>query len=155
VFPEYERANEAPATQARDPFSVDPNEVDRALAAHAITQNAIAAWVRDPGWTPLRPGRSTANFDLAWEDDTTFNVAEVKSLTAGNETGQLRLGLGQVLHYAMLLATGGRVVRPILVTERAPTDRRWVELCGSHGVVLVWPGDLDRLDRHEDGIPPQ
>ena len=53
-------------------------------------------------------------------------VAEVKSLTRGNETGQLRLGLGQVLHYAMLLGENGRQVRAVLAVERSPTHERWV-----------------------------
>jgi hypothetical protein len=40
----------------------------------------------------------------------TFKVAEVKSVTRGNETGQLRLGLGQVLHYACF--SGRTAARP-------------------------------------------
>ncbi len=149
VFPDYQTANEAPATKPREPFSVDPNEVDRALGAHAATQNALAAWVEALGIRPLRSAGNSADFDLAWDDGTTFNVAEVKSLTAGNETGQLRLGLGQVLHYAMLLGANGRAVRPVLVIERAPADRRWVALCASHGVKLVWPGEFDLLNAAE------
>ena len=73
-------------------------------------------------------------------------MAEVKSLTRGNENGQLRLGLGQVLHYAMLLGANGRPVRAVLVIERAPTDQRWISLCAAHGVALVWPGEFDRLE---------
>jgi hypothetical protein len=146
VFPDYQPANETPTTQPRDPFLVDPNEVDRALGAHAATQNATAAWVRSKGMTPLRPGGGAANFDLAWDDGATFNVAEVKSLTRANENLQLRLGLGQVLHYVMLLGANGRPVRAVLVTERAPADERWVPLCAAHGVVLVWPGEFDRLE---------
>jgi hypothetical protein len=146
VFPDYLPVNETPATKQREPFSVDPNEVDRALGAHAMTQNALAAWIRTRGLTPLRSAGSTADFDLAWDDGVTFSVAEVKSLTPGNETGQLRLGLGQVLHYAMLLGSNGRAVRPVLAVERPPTDRRWIALCAAHGVVLVWPGEFDRLE---------
>jgi len=145
VFPDYQPANEAPTTQPREPFVVDPNLVDRALGAHAATQNALAAWVRTKGMTPLRPGGSAADFDLAWDDGVTFTVAEVKSITRGNETGQLRLGLGQVLHYAMLLGANGRPIHAVLAVERAPTDPRWVALCAAHGVTLVWPGDFDRL----------
>ena len=145
VFPEYRSANEAPATQPKAPFSVDPNEVDRALGAHAATQNAVAAWVIAQGLTPVRSAGIAADFDVAWDDGKRLNVGEVKSLTAGNETGQLRLGLGQVLHYAMLLGAEGRNVRPVLVVERQPRDLRWVALCAEHGVLLVWPGDFDRL----------
>lgn len=57
VFPDYQLANEAPTTQRREPFSVDPNEVDRALGAHAATQNALAAWVRSKWHDPAPPGR--------------------------------------------------------------------------------------------------
>ncbi len=146
VFPDYQLANEAPGTQAREPFSVDPNEVDRALGAHAATQNALAAWVRSKGMAPLRPGGSAADFDLAWDDGVTFTVAEIKSLTRSNENGQLRLGLGQVLHYAMLLGANGRPIRAVLAIERAPNDQRWISLCAAHGVALVWPGEFDRLE---------
>jgi len=145
VFPEYHPANETPATQPREPFSVDPNEVDRALGAHASVQNALAAWVRSQGMTPLRPGGGAADFDLAWDDSNALFVAEVKSLTRRNESGQLRLGLGQVLHYTLLLGANGRPVRAVLAIERAPTDERWVSLCATHGVALVWPGEFDRL----------
>jgi hypothetical protein len=96
--------------------------------------------------TPLRPGGSAADFDLAWDDGATFNVAEVKSLIRANESRQLRLGLGQVLHYAMLLGANGRPVRAVLVIEQAPTDQRWTSLCAAHGVVLVWPGEFNRLE---------
>lgn len=96
---------------------------------------------------PLRSAGNSADFDLGWDDGITFNIAEVKSVTLGNETGQLRLGLGQVLHYAMLLGANGRAVRPVLAIERAPTDRRWTELCGAHGVLLVWPGEFDLLSQ--------
>lgn len=146
VFPEYLTANETTTTKPREPFSVDPNEVDRALRAHAATQNALAAWVRAFRMKPLRPAGITADFDIAWDDGTIFSVAEIKSLTSGNETAQLRLGLGQVLHYAMLLGSNGRAVRPVLAIERAPTDLRWVALCGAHGVLLVWPDVFDLLD---------
>ncbi len=95
---------------------------------------------------PLRSGGSAADFDLGWDDSTTFTVVEVKSLTRGNETGQLRLGLGQVLHYAMLLEENGRSIRAVLAVERAPTDQRWVGLCAAHRVTLVWPGEFDRLE---------
>jgi hypothetical protein len=144
VFPGYRRADEAPATKARDPFIVDPNEVDRALGAHAATQNALADWVAAHGWTPLSPGGGRADFDLSWHDGAVLNVAEVKSVTTSNESRQLRLGLGQVLHYTMLLGTGGPV-RPVLAIERAPADERWLDLCREHGVVLVWPAAFDVL----------
>jgi hypothetical protein len=97
----YRRANETPATTPREPFSVDPNEVDRALGAHAATQNALADWLEGNGLTPFSPPGGGADFDLAWEREGRLYVAEVKSLNDRNETKQLRLGLGQVLHSRM------------------------------------------------------
>jgi hypothetical protein len=149
VFPDYETANETPTTQPREPFSVDPNEVDRALGAHAATQNALASWVRSKGQTPLRPGGSAADFDLGWDDGTTLTVAEVKSLTRGNETGQLRLGLGQVLHYAMLLGENGRPTRAVLADRGRPSvvrDREVRRLPVVAGLDRPHVGLVGRLD---------
>jgi hypothetical protein len=86
----------------------------------------------------LLPGGGV-NFDLAWKDSETIVVAEIKSITAKNESRQLRLGLGQVLDYRSLLATDGRDVSAVLAVERKPTEQRWIGLCESVGVTLVWP----------------
>jgi hypothetical protein len=64
--------------------------------------------------------------------DTTW-VAEVKSITAQNETRQLRHGLGQVLHYRHLLAAEGREVQAMLVTERQWAEPSWAELLDREG----------------------
>jgi hypothetical protein len=68
----------------------------------------------------------------------------VKSITARNEERQLRLGLGQVLRYCDLLASGNAVVRSVLVTSSEPSDKRWVSLCDRLEVGLIWPPDLER-----------
>jgi hypothetical protein len=96
-----------------------------------------SAWLSERGLIPLSPTGSP-NDDLAWQDGHRFFVAEVKSLTATNETQQLRLGLGQVLDYRAMLARRSEVV-PVLAVEREPSDRRWVRLCRDMGVVLTWP----------------
>jgi hypothetical protein len=63
----------------------------------------------------------------------------VKSLTAANERGQLRLGLGQVLDYTHSFQLVGLKVR-VLCVERPPSDSSyWLELCSRLGVQLVWP----------------
>jgi hypothetical protein len=144
-FAGYRRANETPATSPREPFSVDPNEVDRALGAHGATQNALADWLEANDLTPLSPPGGGADFDLAWERDGRLYVAEVKSINDRNEARQLRLGLGQVLHYQALLEEDGRQVQAVLVAERAPHEKRWISLCRRHGVALVWPGSFDEL----------
>ncbi|MGA3057836.1 MAG: hypothetical protein ABSE70_07355 [Candidatus Limnocylindrales bacterium] len=144
VVAPYRRANEEPATAPRDPFEIDPNAVDRALGAHARTQNALADWVQAQGFEPVSP-IGGADFDLAWEDSGCLFVAEVKSLNRRNEARQLRLGLGQVLHYQAMLEEAGRRVRPVLAVEREPLEGRWLALCSAHGVALVWPGSFDRV----------
>jgi hypothetical protein len=141
----YRRANELPATAQRDPFEVDPIVVDRALAAHAQTQNALADWVAARGLEPMSSFSRSLDFDLGWVESEVFYVAEIKSLPHVRESGQLRLGLGQVLHYQALLEEAGRTVRPILVVEREPAEGRWIGLCAAHGVTLVWPGEFDRI----------
>ena len=78
------------------------------------------------------------------EERTVF-VAEVKSITAGNEEHQLRLGLGQVLRYRQRLAALGHArVVAVLVPERQPRDPSWRELCQHLGVVLLSREELKR-----------
>lgn len=144
VGQEYEEANEEPATSEREPFDVDPAVVDRGVAGHAVTQNALAAWVRSKKLDPLRPGPGDPAFDLAWWDAEVLYVAEVKSLTTKNEEKQLRLGLGQVLRYRHLLGKKAAVVA-VLAVEREPSDPSWRELCTDLTVRLVWPGSFQAL----------
>jgi hypothetical protein len=122
----YIQADEEAATSRREPFSIDPNLVDRGLRGHAKTQNALAAFVGAPVRTP-KPDEP--QYDLAWRDGDVLYVAEVKSLTEANEERQLRLGLGQVLRYAHLLTVITTDVRPVLALERKPSDESWLELC--------------------------
>jgi len=91
---EYRHANENPATSSAGPFSVDPNQVDRALAAHARTQNALRDFLAAHGTEAWSPGPDEPDFDLAWSRRGHLYVAEVKSLTHVNEPAQLRFGLG-------------------------------------------------------------
>jgi hypothetical protein len=140
----YREANEATASVPRDAFTIDPNKIDRGLRGHATTQNALAALIRSRGLSPLSPTSATANYDLAWED-TNLYVAEVKSLTAQNQTQQLRLGLGQVLDYRALLQAPSRTVIPVLAVEMEPTDKRWKALCDSLDVILTWPPEFPGL----------
>lgn len=144
-FGAYRPGVEHPATQQRQPFEVDPNEVDRGLAAHARTQNGLAAWVAARGLVPLSSAAGNAEFDVAWEDGDGLWVVEVKSLTTLNETRQLRLGLGQILHYQATLAADGRPVHAVLAVEREPSSAAWAALCADHGVALVWPETFDSL----------
>src|ERR671937_858315 len=87
----YRRANETTSTSERDPFSIDPDVVDRGLRAHAATQNSLADFLEARGIQATSPLPNEPQFDLAWEHGDQTCVAEVKSLTAKNEERQLRL----------------------------------------------------------------
>jgi hypothetical protein len=142
----YRPGDEEASAAARQPFSVDPDLVDRGTRAHARTQNALASWVTNCGFAPLSPN-GEPQFDLAWRAGDRTYVAEVKSLTPQNEERQLRLGLGQVLRYRQLLASNGDEVHAVLMVERAPSDERWEELCAALDVLLISPKTLQRLPR--------
>ena len=129
----------AARTARRQPFSVDPDLVDRALRSHATTQEALAAAVEAAGRKTRSPVPGEPVFDLAWEDGHSIAVAEVKSLTESNEEKQLRLALGQVLRYAHLLPAKGRPVQRVIAAEREPTDPTWLSLCEAEGVTSDVP----------------
>lgn len=142
----YRTANEEPTGGSRDPFEVDPAEVERGLRGHAKTQNAVAAFVESLGAIPKSPGSADPNFDLLWELGGRIFVAEVKSTTSMNEEKQLRLGLGQVLRYRQLLASRtGRDVVAVLVAEHEPRDPSWRQLCDALSVLLVSPDGLQQI----------
>lgn len=141
----YEPVDESTTSAPRDPFTVDPDLVDRGLHGHAATQNALAAFLAGRQISARRPTPNEPDFDLAWVYRGWWYVAEVKSLTATNETKQLRLGLGQVLDYHDRLLTRHPKVRAALAVERRPADNRWIQLCERHEVTLVWPDVFDTI----------
>ena len=142
----YEPVGEVSRREPSETFTIDPDVIDRGVQGHMATQDLLAEYVEQTlGLTPLKPGPGDPAFDVGWWQDSRFVVAEVKSATDSNEIAQLRLGLGQVLDYADQLRRADKNPLPVLAIERAPTDDRWVELCATHGVTLVWPDGLDRL----------
>lgn len=145
----YQEAEHTPR-ESRQPFDVDPDAIDRGLAAHVKIQNDLAEMARLAGFEAFSPGPDGPQFDLAWSElDGWVTVVEVKSLTAENESGQIRLGLGQILDYAFQLNQMGHRVKPVLVVERAPISGHWVDVCATAGVRLLWG------DRVQDLFNPQ
>ena len=121
------------------PFEIDPDKIDRALKGHADTQDRLAEICQRHGFDPCSPGPGDPNFDLAWRcADGSSVVVEVKSLTAANEAGQLRLGLGQVLDFADALRRSGTQSLPVLAVEAQPRDSRWVEICANCRPPVSW-----------------
>ena len=121
-------------------WEYDPYERDRATLEHRLLENWLISRVQDEGLCPLDAVRGP-QFDLAWTIGETLVICEVKT-TSGNEVKQLRLGLGQLLHYRaqVLRDTTGRV-RAALLVESQPQDDVWQELCQELGIVLFWPDD--------------
>ena len=140
----YNPADEEAATTEREPFAVDPNIVDRGRQGHARTQNALADYVRRRGFEPRSPQPDEPQFDLAWEEEGTVFVAEVKSITVRNEEQQLRLGLGQVLRYRQVLEKPDAETVAVLAVVRQPSDPEWSSLCEELGVVLTYPELLEQ-----------
>ena len=98
------------------------------------------------GYTPMDPESPIdPAFDLAWFVEHTLFVVEVKSCTQGNQTQQLRLGIGQVLDYEDTLLTHGHSVQSVLYLEQQPADPRWSGLAQRHGIQLIWPGSEQSL----------
>lgn len=120
----------------------DPDAIGRATNAHSRLQNLLERHVREQEAETFSPGTPDPEFDLAWTKDGTFYVAEVKSLTARNEVTQLRLGLGQILHYRHLMSAAHPKMKCILFVEREPTYDEWTNLCDQLGVDLLWPEHL-------------
>lgn len=136
---DYRRPDEEVVTSRdRDPHSVDPNLVDRALRGHRRTQNLLQDALVAAGFVPRSPAPGEPEFDIAWDDGDAICIAEVKSMSNTNEEKQLRLAVGQVLRYAYLLSAG-RPVRRFIAVEREPRDPSWLDFTAEHGIGLIWP----------------
>ncbi|GAA3635713.1 hypothetical protein [Microlunatus ginsengisoli] len=138
----FRRRDDEKSPAPAQPRSTDPDVVGRGLNAHRRLENLLAESASASGFQPLDPSVDDPAFDVAWTQGARMTVCEVKSITDGNQTGQLRLGLGQVLDYAHTLRRRGSQVHPVLFIERAPAGDHWSTLCKELGVVLAWPESL-------------
>jgi hypothetical protein len=140
----YQRATPNPSVRPADVFTVDSSARERALAGHARTQNALADHLAARGLKPRSPTPGEPDFDLAW-DHGEMVVAEVKSLSGTDPTQQLRLGLGQVLHYRQLLEVLYGPTRAVLAVEYEPPEV-WRTVCAGARVDLSWPPEWPGLN---------
>ena len=149
-FVPYHAANEGVDVSLRsDLVDAEYNALERAVRSHALIQNAVAAAAAAAGLAPWSPSPAGPAFDIAVSSgDGRVFVVEVKSATAENLELQLRIGLGQVLHYAHMVRSDAQLVIPVLAIELRP-DGSWAEVLSELGVGLLVhgsiPGDLDRL----------
>jgi hypothetical protein len=125
-------------------WEYDPSERDRSTLQHRALENWLIDQLRDANIEPLDSVRGP-QFDVAWQINGLLIVCEVKS-TRLNEIKQIRLGIGQVLHYRLEAAQNSdhEVVAALLV-ERPPVEPVLEELCRELRIQLFWPSD--------DGIP--
>ena len=121
-----------------EPFTSDPNLLDRALQIHSLTQNTLANWIVGEGLSPLSPSSQRCDFDIAWVSDFGKIVCEVKSLSETNEVHQFRFGLGQVLEYAEKLEAS-----PVLMFSRKPSQPELIKAANRAGVSVLWPEILN------------
>jgi len=142
---DYREADEDVAVSTAEPMQPDPALVERALASHRRTQNALAKELRSRGLAPLSPATGDRDWDIAWIAGDTFYVCEVKSLSDTNEERQLRLALGQVSRYRQAAATSHPNVVAVIATAREPRDGTWSKLLADLDILLVWPSAWDRL----------
>ncbi|KUN36379.1 hypothetical protein AQJ30_22650 [Streptomyces longwoodensis] len=144
----YHPADESVQPVPAQPGTPDSGLTERNLRAHRHLQNALAAAVAAHGLEALSPRATDPDFDLAWRDSAgNLTVCEVKSLTAANETRQLRTGLGQLLDYHDRLRERAPKVHAVLWVEYQPSEARWIELCRRVGITLAWPGrEVDAFD---------
>lgn len=145
VGTEYRTEDETTTPAPAVPSAPDPALMGETLAKHRRLQNALAQQVRERGLRPLSPMPTDPAFDLAWRDEDTLTVTEVKSLRLENESHQLRTGLGQLLDYVDQLGERAPQVRGILWVERAPSEERWLGICERAGVILAWPGADEKV----------
>jgi hypothetical protein len=136
---DYRQASETPPAAQRPGSSDDPDAGGAGWVEHNRTQNELADIVAQLGWAPRSPAPGEPQFDLAWTRSPTVWVAEVKSITPGNEERQLRTAIGQVLRYRQKLTAAGHDVQAAIVTSRPPADASWGELCRWEDIVLAWP----------------
>lgn len=117
------REAEGAVTSIRRPQSTDGSRLADATHEHAETQNLLARFLRDRGIEPLSPRRVDPQFDAGWPSDDGLVIAEIKSVHTRNMVEQVRLGVGQLLHYGHQVAvrTNGSCPSLVLVTSRRIT----------------------------------
>lgn len=126
--------------------TIDLDELERRTLAHHRLVNQLADLIENMGRQPLSPSRSDCQFDVGFEVGSTFHVIEVKTTSRGNEVQQMRLGLGQVLHYRHHLLSGyDRVTAHLVLSAEPSLAYDMADVCEAHRVRVSWAPDFDGL----------
>jgi hypothetical protein len=114
-------------------------------------QEQLAERLDSEALVPLSPASSDCAFDIAWQDSQgRLHVVEIKSLT---DASALRLGIGQVLDYSVILREQGGTVVPHLWLGGQPVEpAHWRKVAGTAGVQLSW--SIDEILESRDDTKP-
>jgi hypothetical protein len=139
----YREATEDTVIGSREPYLIDLSELDRATRLHARTQNKASEVIRRRGLSPMSPGPTDPQFDLAWCCSSGLVVAEVKTVQPANHIQQVRLGLGQVIEYRHRLS--GTVSDPVVAVLilSAPPDPLMRDVCRTVQVIAT---DINKME---------
>lgn len=117
---------------------------DEAHSAHTDTQNAVVTAALAAGCAGLPEDIEVlTRHDVGWETQSgAIWLCEAKSLIS-NESGKIRLGLGQLLDYMTTmrraLGPGGARVHGLLALSAQPSDaEHWMDVCEGVSVALAW-----------------
>jgi hypothetical protein len=90
----YLDAVTSPSASQQDPYTVDPDVIDRGTAGHTDTQNGLAAALRAMGIAPLSPKSGEPEFDIAWQLGSALFVGEGEEHHGQERRAPATVGLG-------------------------------------------------------------
>jgi hypothetical protein len=119
----------------------DLDRLDRLTVEHNELEARVHAALAEHGWSGGKAPKGVALCDLVMEREGRWLIVEVKTLGSSPmlEQQQLRLGLGQALHYRHCLQCLHERTQAAVVVDRKPADEVWVETMQAVGVLLTWP----------------
>jgi hypothetical protein len=119
----------------------DLDRLDRLTVEHNELEARVHAALAEHGWTGGKAPKGVALCDLVMEREGRWLIVEIKTLGSSPmlEQQQLRLGLGQALHYRHCLQSLHEHTQAAVVVDRKPADEVWVETMQAVGVLLTWP----------------
>lgn len=149
---------DAPVAQAQL-SAPDAEKMSSAKREHRRLESELAAEAERRGVQAWHGRDRDHVYDVLWSSGSELTVCEVKSLTAKNQAGQLRKGIGQLLDYADdfrekrrlrqdVSAALGEIshVRCVLWVGRVPKRKKhWVRVCRGAGITLAWPGQEEKV----------
>jgi hypothetical protein len=124
---------------APEPFTWDADEKDAHTREHADVLTRLAEVLVEAGCPPVEGRRGRLACDLLFRTrGGEFVIVEAKSLPAGSDDHQLRIGIGQLVQYRSAMAARlPTAPRAVLAVPRAPVNfADWRQACRSVDIEL-------------------